>query len=127
MKVKVLASGSKGNVTYVEDKNKLQKDFNLAKNWKYYFAAPLVIILAAIIGILSINKEIATCIYSGILTDTGAFRYNVQPETFEFAGMLLETGIDIARIYKTLYVYKNIAIYHNNNNVNKIFKFVYLT
>ena len=27
----------------------LQKDFNLAKNWKYYFAAPLVIILAAII------------------------------------------------------------------------------
>lgn len=61
----------------------------------------IIVILAALD--ISINKEIATCIYSGILTDTGAFRYNVQPETFEFAGMLLETGIDIARIYKTLF------------------------
>lgn len=61
-----------------------------------------IIVILATLGV-SINKEIATCIYSGILTDTGAFRYNVQPETFEFAGMLLETGIDIARIYRTLF------------------------
>ena len=61
----------------------------------------IIVILATLD--ISINKEIATCIYSGILTDTGAFRYNVQPETFEFAGMLLETGIDIARIYKVLF------------------------
>lgn len=61
----------------------------------------IIVILATLD--ISINKEIATCIYSGILTDTGAFRYNVQPETFEFAGMLLETGIDIAKIYKKLF------------------------
>ena len=67
----------------------------------------IIVILATLD--IPINKEIATCIYSGILTDTGAFRYNVQPETFEFAGMLLETGIDIARIYKTLFDETTIA------------------
>lgn len=52
---------------------------------------------------IAISKDIAACIYSGILTDTGGFRYNVQPETFEFAAMLLETGIDIAKIYRKLF------------------------
>lgn len=52
---------------------------------------------------VSISKEMATCIYSGMLTDTGGFRYNVQSETFEMAGTLLETGIDIALIYKKLF------------------------
>ena len=61
--------------------------------------------LVVIIGYLEIgiDKDIATCLYSGILTDTGAFRYNVQPETFEIAAMLLETGIDIAKIYKNFF------------------------
>lgn len=61
--------------------------------------------LIVIMGYLdiSISKEIATCLYTGILTDTGGFRYNVQIETFEFAAMLLETGIDIARIYRNFF------------------------
>lgn len=61
----------------------------------------IIVILAALE--VAINKDMATCIYSGMLTDTGGFRYNVQSETFEFAGMLLETGIDIAKIYKKLF------------------------
>lgn len=61
----------------------------------------IIVILATLD--VAINKDIATCIYTGILTDTGGFRYNVQSETFEFAGMLLETGIDIAKIYKILF------------------------
>lgn len=61
----------------------------------------LIIVLASL-GI-SISKEIAECIYTGILTDTGGFRYNTQPETFEFAGMLTETGIDISRIYRFIF------------------------
>lgn len=52
---------------------------------------------------VAINKDIAEALYTGILTDTGAFRYNVQPETFEFVAMLLETGIDIAKIYRRLF------------------------
>lgn len=61
-----------------------------------------IIVILAALGV-AINKDIATCIYTGILTDTGGFRYNVQSETFEFAGMLLETGIDIAKIYRILF------------------------
>lgn len=61
----------------------------------------LIVVLAAM-GI-SISKEIAECIYTGIITDTGGFRYNTQPETFEFAGMLLETGIDITKIYRIVF------------------------
>lgn len=61
-----------------------------------------IIVILAAMGV-AINKDMAMCIYSGMLTDTGGFRYNVQPETFEFAGMLLEAGIDIAKIYRNLF------------------------
>lgn len=61
----------------------------------------LIVVLAAM-G-LAINKEMAESLYTGILTDTGAFRYNSQPETFEFVAMLLETGIETAKIYRRLF------------------------
>ncbi|MBQ9267832.1 MAG: bifunctional oligoribonuclease/PAP phosphatase NrnA [Clostridia bacterium] len=61
----------------------------------------LIVVLAAMD--IAISKEMAECIYTGILTDTGGFRYNTQSETFEFAAMLLETGIDIAKIYRLVF------------------------
>ncbi len=61
----------------------------------------LIIVLAAME--IAINKEMAECIYTGILTDTGGFRYNTQSETFEFAAMLLETVIDISKIYRIVF------------------------
>lgn len=64
-------------------------------------AQNLIVVLAYMN--IAIDKDIAACIYAGILTDTGGFRYNVQIETFEFAAMLLETGIDITKIYRNLF------------------------
>lgn len=61
----------------------------------------LIVVLAAMN--IAINKEIAECLYTGILTDTGAFRYNIQSETFEFVAMLMETGIETAKIYRKLF------------------------
>ncbi len=61
----------------------------------------LIVVLASMD--IAISKEIAECIYTGILSDTGGFRYNTQSETFEFAAMLLETGIDITKIYRLLF------------------------
>lgn len=52
---------------------------------------------------IAINKEIAECLYTGILTDTGGFRYSCQPETMEMVATILETGINIAKIYRTVY------------------------
>lgn len=61
----------------------------------------LIVVLAAMN--IAINKEIAESLYTGILTDTGAFRYNVQPETYEFVAMLTETGVETAKIYRRLF------------------------
>ena len=61
----------------------------------------LMVVLAAI-G-LTINKEVAECLYTGFITDTGGFRYNCQPETMEMTATLLETGINMAKIYRTIF------------------------
>lgn len=50
---------------------------------------------------ISISKEIGTCVMTGIITDTGGFRYmGVTPETFEYSAELLRLGVDIPDIYK---------------------------
>lgn len=50
---------------------------------------------------IEITKPIGTCILTGIITDTGGFRYSgVTAETFEFAAELLQKGINVSDIYK---------------------------
>ena len=49
---------------------------------------------------IKITKNIGTCIITGIITDTGGFNYNVTPETFDFAAMLLRKGIKISEVYQ---------------------------
>ena len=61
----------------------------------------MIVVLAAMN--IAINKEIAESLYTGILTDTGAFRYNTQSETYEFVAMLFETGIETNKIYRKLF------------------------
>ena len=42
-----------------------------------------------------LNREAATCIYTGMMTDTGAFTYNSnQPEIYTIIGELIKKGID---------------------------------
>ena len=48
---------------------------------------------------VEISAEIASCIYTGISTDTGCFRYsNVTPRTHRIAAELIEKGADHSRI-----------------------------
>lgn len=48
---------------------------------------------------IEINKEVGTCILTGIITDTGGFQYSgVTPETLEFAAEILRKGVNISRI-----------------------------
>lgn len=50
---------------------------------------------------IEITKNIGTCILTGIITDTGGFKYSgVTAETFEFAAELLQKGINISDIYR---------------------------
>ena len=48
---------------------------------------------------VEITKDLATCILTGIITDTGGFQWGgVSPETFEFAAELIRKGAKIKEI-----------------------------
>lgn len=50
---------------------------------------------------IEIDKEIGTCLLTGIITDTGGFKYSgVTSETFEFTATLLEKGVNVSQVYK---------------------------
>lgn len=50
------------------------------------------------------SSDIATCLYVGIMTDTGSFSFSCnRPETFSVTASLLETGIDAAFIHRMVY------------------------
>ena len=50
---------------------------------------------------MEITKDIGTCLLTGIITDTGGFKYSgVTAETFELVAGLLNKGINVSKIYK---------------------------
>lgn len=62
-------------------------------------------ILITVLKALNINitKEIGTCLLTGIITDTGGFKYSgVSAETFEFAAELLNDGVNVSEIYRNV-------------------------
>ncbi|MBR0081192.1 MAG: bifunctional oligoribonuclease/PAP phosphatase NrnA [Clostridia bacterium] len=51
-----------------------------------------------------ITVEIAECLYTAIVTDTGNFAYsNTTPDTFRIAGELCKAGIDLPEINRRLF------------------------
>ena len=57
-----------------------------------------------------IDKNIANCIFTGLSTDTGCFRYpNVQPETHIIAALMLTLGADAALINRLMFETKSRA------------------
>lgn len=51
-----------------------------------------------------IDRDIASCIYTGIMTDTGSFRFDsVTPTTHHILAHLLETGITPSEIHSAIY------------------------
>lgn len=58
----------------------------------------------------SITKEIAECLYTGLVHDTGVFQYScTSRHTMEAAGFLMEQGIDYSRIVDATYYEKTFA------------------
>ncbi len=51
-----------------------------------------------------IDKDIATCIYTGIMTDTGSFRFrSTTSTTHRVIAKLIDKGIDNAKIHQNVY------------------------
>jgi len=62
--------------------------------------AEIVYQILNILGV-SISKDIATCLYTSIITDTGSFRYSSTTSvTHSIAGDLINTGIDFSEIHR---------------------------
>lgn len=53
---------------------------------------------------LVINQKAATALYTGMVTDSGRFRYDATTsKTFTIAAKLLDSNVDITEIYNNLY------------------------
>lgn len=65
-----------------------------------------------------ITKEIAECIYVGMIHDTGVFQYNsTTAKTMNIAGRLMETGIDFTKIVDETFYTKT---YNQNRIMGKV-------
>ncbi len=54
---------------------------------------------------LKIDSEAATCLYTGMVTDSGRFKYEgVTGETMRNAAILLDVGVDTQLLYARLYL-----------------------
>lgn len=70
-----------------------------------------IIVQLAIENKLTIPKEAAKCLYTGIITDTGRFLYKgVTSQTFQSAAILVDTGFD----------YHNVALQLTERNIQEL-------
>jgi len=60
-----------------------------------------------------IDADVATCLYTGVVTDTGRFEHrNTSPATFAVAAELAQAGADIAQVIKEVYDNQSLAYTH---------------
>lgn len=52
---------------------------------------------------LSISKDAAKALFSGIISDTNRFNFSLTKELFESVSSLIEAGVDYQSIYETMY------------------------
>lgn len=53
---------------------------------------------------LTVSTQAATALYTGMVTDSGRFRYDAtSAQTFRLASFLMESGIDLNAVYHSLY------------------------
>jgi bifunctional oligoribonuclease and PAP phosphatase NrnA len=65
--------------------------------------AELVARLLQDLGV-EIDRDIATCLYTGVVTDTGRFQYsNSTPDTLRLAADLLERGVDAQAVAQEVF------------------------
>lgn len=51
-----------------------------------------------------VDQDMASCLYVGIMTDTGSFSFSLKnPETFRIVADLVQKGIDAERIHRMIY------------------------
>ena len=59
-----------------------------------------------------ITKEIATCLYTGLVTDTGSFRFSISSSTHLLASFLVKKGAQVDYIHHHLYEMHTLSRFH---------------
>lgn len=71
--------------------------------------AEIIYEMLVMLGV-NFNVDIATCLYTGITTDTGCFKYsNVTPKTFRIAALMMSLGVKCAQINRAMFDTKSRA------------------
>lgn len=101
------------------DHHLLPSNFDQFRVWDATAAATCQIVYRFISGIMGdhakINKDIATCLYTGIMTDTGSFRFSsTTKEVHTIIADLIEIGAENWKIHEHIY----------NSNSEKRLKFL---
>lgn len=105
------ADGFKVNVDHHLD----PEDFADFRLWSTDAAATCELCYELIVALgdeLRIDKDIAECLYAGIMTDTGGFRHpNTTQNVHEVVAKLIAHGADNSRVSKAVY---------DNNSINRL-------
>lgn len=79
-------------------------DLTISEPWRGSAGEMIYLLMKELDGSGFLDKDIATCLYVAIMTDTGNFRYGSSyAEIFNIAGELVTAGIDKDQIYTNVY------------------------
>lgn len=93
------------------ESNKMFADYNFV-NPVAPACCQILIQVLEFLGV-NINVDIGTCLLTGIITDTGGFKYpGTSTETFEFTSWLLSIGVNVSDIYRRVLEIKTKANFY---------------
>ncbi len=79
-------------------------DLTISETWRGSVGEMIYLFLTMLFGEEIMDKEIASCLYVAIMTDTGNFSYaSSYPEIFHIVGDLMRYDIEKDRIYSSVY------------------------
>ncbi len=80
-------------------------DVSWVEDWRSSCCEMIAFFYETFSDVLKLDKEAATYIYCGLVTDSGRFRYEATTgDTLRIGGMLLDFGVDIETLYAQLYL-----------------------
>lgn len=84
------------------------EDFDDYRYWSINACATAQLVYEFIVNVLgepqTINKDVATCLYTGIMTDSGSFRFpTTTPRVHHIIADLIERGAENAKIHQLVY------------------------
>lgn len=113
-KMEKMVRGATAKVALVDHhlNPEIKPDFNF---WDKNAAATAELIYDIIIGLQGkevVSQEIAECLYSGIMTDTGSFKYpSTTSKIHRIVAELIDLGVDVSKVNRLIY---------DTNSLNRI-------